>query len=55
MPSWIGKPTPLYQKPTFLAYSSTLEGVEDNATQSGPLWNSERWTVSCPQVLPVFG
>jgi len=37
---------PLYQKPTFLAYSSTLEGVEDNATQAGPLWNSETWSLS---------
>ena len=36
---------PLYQKPTFLAYSSAIEGVEDNATQAGPLWNSEKWTV----------
>ncbi len=36
---------PLYQKPTFLAYSATLQGVEDNGTQSGPLWNSERWTL----------
>lgn len=36
---------PLYQKPTFLAYSSNLEGVEDNATQAGPLWNSEKWSL----------
>ena len=36
---------PLYQKPTFLAYSSAIEGVEDNATQAGPLWNSETWTL----------
>jgi len=36
---------PLYQKPTFLAYSSAIEGVEDNATQAGPLWNSEKWTL----------
>ena len=34
---------PLYQKPTLLAYSSTLEGVDDNATEAGPLWNSEKW------------
>ncbi|MDQ4038808.1 MAG: ABC transporter family substrate-binding protein [Actinomycetota bacterium] len=37
---------PLYQKPTFLAYSSALEGVEDNATQAGPLWNSEKWSLT---------
>ncbi len=36
---------PLYQKPTFLAYSADLNGVEDNATQAGPLWNSEKWTL----------
>ncbi len=36
---------PLYQKPTFLAYSAELNGVEDNATQAGPLWNSEKWTL----------
>lgn len=37
---------PLYQKPTFLAYSANLQGVEDNATQAGPLWNSQTWTLS---------
>lgn len=36
---------PLYQQPTFLAYSSELEGVEDNATADGPLWNSQDWTL----------
>lgn len=36
---------PLYQKPTFIAYQSSIQGVEDNATQAGPLWNSETWTV----------
>jgi peptide/nickel transport system substrate-binding protein len=36
---------PLYQKPTFIAYQSSIEGVEDNATEWGPLWNSETWTV----------
>ena len=35
---------PLYQKPTFIAYQSSLSGVEDNSTQAGPLWNSETWT-----------
>lgn len=34
---------PLYQKPTFIAYSSTLKGVEDNPTQAGPLWNASTW------------
>jgi len=36
---------PLYKKPNFLTYSSAIEGVEDNATQAGPLWNSETWTL----------
>ena len=36
---------PLYQKPTFIAYQSSIKGVEDNSTQAGPLWNSETWTV----------
>ena len=36
---------PLYQKPTFIAYQSDIEGVEDNATEAGPLWNSETWSV----------
>ncbi len=37
---------PLYQKPTFLAYSSTVDGIEDNATSVGPLWNSEKWSLA---------
>jgi peptide/nickel transport system substrate-binding protein len=32
---------PLYQKPTFLAWSSQFTGVDENSTNSGPLWNSE--------------
>ncbi|MCZ2830370.1 ABC transporter family substrate-binding protein [Modestobacter sp. VKM Ac-2986] len=36
---------PLYQKPTFIAHQSNIQGVEDNSTQSGPLWNSSTWTV----------
>lgn len=31
----------LYQKPTFLAWSSDYTGVDENSTNSGPLWNSE--------------
>ena len=34
---------PLYQKPTFLAYDSSLTGVQENSTLAGPLWNSEAW------------
>ena len=36
---------PLYQKPTYIAYSSNVSGVEDNPTQAGPLWNASTWTV----------
>jgi peptide/nickel transport system substrate-binding protein len=36
---------PLYQKPTFIAYTGTVQSVEDNPTQAGPLWNASRWTV----------
>jgi peptide/nickel transport system substrate-binding protein len=32
---------PLYQKPVFLAYNSSFTGVQDNATNNGPLWNSD--------------
>ncbi len=36
---------PLYQKPTFIAHQANIEGVQDNATEAGPLWNSETWSV----------
>jgi peptide/nickel transport system substrate-binding protein len=36
---------PLYQKPTFLGYRSTIQNVQDNASIQRPLWNSERWSV----------
>jgi peptide/nickel transport system substrate-binding protein len=36
---------PLYQKPTFLAYTAAIQNVEDNATQAGPLWNSSTWAL----------
>jgi peptide/nickel transport system substrate-binding protein len=32
---------PLYQKPVFLAYNSKFIGIDENATNAGPLWNSE--------------
>jgi peptide/nickel transport system substrate-binding protein len=35
---------PLYQKPTFIAYQSSITGVKDNATQAGPLWNASTWS-----------
>lgn len=35
---------PLFQKPTLLAYSNNYKGIGDNATQAGPLWNSDTFT-----------
>jgi hypothetical protein len=35
---------PLYQKPTFLAWNTLIEGPADNSTQVGPFWNVGAWT-----------
>lgn len=37
---------PLYQKPTFTAWSSAYEGIVPNASLAGPMWNSDKFTVS---------
>ncbi len=37
---------PLYQKPTFLAYSSAVQGVEENPTSAGAAWNSDKWSLA---------
>jgi len=34
---------PLYQKPTFIAYNSNFTGIEENASNAGPLWASEKF------------
>jgi peptide/nickel transport system substrate-binding protein len=34
---------PLYQKPTFIAYNSNYTGIEENATNAGPLWDATKW------------
>ena len=36
---------PLYQKPTFLVFKTKLQGLADNPTLGGPLWNVENWTI----------
>lgn len=36
---------PLFQKPTVLAYNSSVNGMVDNPTQEGPMWNSEEWWI----------
>jgi peptide/nickel transport system substrate-binding protein len=37
---------PLYQKPTVIAYQSNIKNVQDNSSQTGPLWNSEKWALA---------
>lgn len=36
---------PLYQKPTLLAFDSNYTGIGDNASNAGPLWNSETFAM----------
>lgn len=36
---------PLYQRPTFLAYTSAVHGMADNPTMESPTWNIEEWWV----------
>ena len=33
---------PLYLKPTFIAYNSNYTGIEENATNAGPLWDATK-------------
>lgn len=41
---WDDLPTiPLYAKPTFLPFRSTVANVIDNASTAGPLWNMYDW------------
>jgi len=37
---------PMYQKPTFFAFTNRLQNAIDNATQQGPTWNAEDWFLS---------
>ncbi len=34
---------PLYQKPTFIAYSDKYVNIGDNASSEGPFWNVGQW------------
>ena len=36
---------PLYQKPTYFVYKSKLQGMRDNPTSAGPVWNVEDWRI----------
>jgi glutathione transport system substrate-binding protein len=43
---WKGLPNlPLYQKPTFLAFSDKYANIEDNTTTETPFWNVEEWGI----------
>jgi peptide/nickel transport system substrate-binding protein len=36
---------PLYQKPTLVAFDNNYQGIADNSTQAGPLWNNDGFSV----------
>jgi peptide/nickel transport system substrate-binding protein len=41
---WDGMATiPLYQKPTFIAFSDKYANIVDNASSTGPFWNVGEW------------
>jgi peptide/nickel transport system substrate-binding protein len=44
---WEDLPTiPLFQKPAgVLSYRTTIQGVQDNQSTGGPLWNAAQWSV----------
>jgi peptide/nickel transport system substrate-binding protein len=35
---------PLFQRPTYFVYKTSLGGLVDNSTSQGPTWNVEKWT-----------
>jgi peptide/nickel transport system substrate-binding protein len=35
---------PLFQRPTYLVYKTSLGGLVDNPTSQGPTWNAEAWS-----------
>jgi peptide/nickel transport system substrate-binding protein len=37
---------PLYQKPTYLVYKSSIHGMVDDPNDQGPTWNVENWSRS---------
>ena len=37
---------PLYQKPTFIAWTNNVKNVVDNPTLQGPLWNANTWSLA---------
>jgi peptide/nickel transport system substrate-binding protein len=44
---WEDLPTiPLYQKPTYLPFRSSIQGIQDNPSTYGPLWNADEWSLA---------
>jgi len=35
---------PLFQRPTYFVYKTSISGLVDNPTSQGPSWNAERWS-----------
>ena len=35
---------PLFQRPTYLVYKTSLGGLVDNPSSQGPSWNAEKWS-----------
>ena len=35
---------PLFQKPTYLIYRTSLKGLVENPTNEGPVWNINKWS-----------
>jgi ABC-type transport system substrate-binding protein len=35
---------PLFQRPTYFVYKTSLGGLVDNPSSQGPTWNTEKWT-----------
>jgi peptide/nickel transport system substrate-binding protein len=35
---------PLYQRPTYLVYKTSVHGMVDNASSQGPSFNAENWS-----------
>jgi peptide/nickel transport system substrate-binding protein len=35
---------PLFQKPTYLIYRTSMRGLIENPTNEGPVWNINKWT-----------
>jgi peptide/nickel transport system substrate-binding protein len=35
---------PLFQRPTYLVYKTSVKGMVDNASSQGPSFNAENWS-----------